>query len=264
MIMGRSLSFNFKIDGSDIKRIAVGNCQSQGARPYQEDSFGSTPIKSSYIKKHGFLAIVADGMGGLSGGAAVSSCTVNSMLGVTLDSNSAEDVRARLTYAMQSINSGIVESGSVGGSTAVAAAIVRKGVFWCSVGDSRLYLYRNGVLHQLTEDLDHMNLLLEDVIKGRMSYGKADKDPKRDALEQYIGYRKGMISPDANLKPLIPRKGDRLLLCSDGVYNAMPKEELACAVSLHAQEAADDILLRVAAKNYSNQDNFTSMVLEFI
>ena len=64
-------------------------------------------------------------------------------------------------------------------------------------------------------------------------------------------------------KPLIPEKNDKLLMCSDGVYNALSSDELSEALSYPAGEAAVKIENLVISKGYSNQDNFTAVVLEF-
>ncbi len=67
-----------------------------------------------------------------------------------------------------------------------------------------------------------------------------------------------------NIRPLVPRSGDKVLICSDGVYNALTDKEMAAALSLPAQNAADSIASGIIGKNYSNQDNNTAVVLEFI
>lgn len=252
-----------KFAGSDVRKIAFGSISNQGARNYQEDSFGFSSIEKESIKKYGFTAVVADGMGGLSGGDRVSAYVVSSMLELQKSCDASVPVHIHLAQSLKMINSGVLSSGIRGGSTAVVVMCLPEGVHWCTAGDSRVYLFRGGELTALNEDSDYMNDLIEQVISGEMTYEEAGENSKKDALAQYIGY-KGGISPDGNSKPFVPQKNDKLLLCSDGVYNALTAEELSESLAFGAFEAANIIENKVLAKAYSNQDNFTAIVLEFI
>ncbi len=252
-----------KFKGSDVRKIALGSINNQGARNYQEDSFGFSSIDKADVDKYGFTAIVADGMGGLSGGAQVSSYVVYSMLEMQKNRDSSMPVSIYLSQALCRVNSSIVLNGMTGGSTAVVVMCLPTGVHWCTVGDSRVYLFRDKTLTVMNEDSDYMNQLIEQVISGEMTFDEAGEDRKKDSLAQYMGH-KGGITPDVNAKPLIPKINDKLLLCSDGVYNALTAEELSAALSYPAEQAAAILEKNILAKGYSNQDNFTAVVLEFI
>lgn len=252
-----------KFDGSDVKKIAFGCISNQGARNYQEDSFGFSSVEKENVKNYGFTAVVADGMGGLSGGDRVSAYIVSSMLELQKSRNASMPVHIHLAQSLRAINNSVLASGIRGGSTAVVVMCLPSGVHWCTAGDSRVYLFRDGKLTALNEDSDYFNDLIEQVISGDMTYEEADENAKKDALAQYIGF-KGGINPDGNSKPFIPKISDKLLLCSDGVYNALTAGELAESLTFEAAEAANVIENRVLAKGYSNQDNFTAVVLEFI
>lgn len=69
--------------------------------------------------------------------------------------------------------------------------------------------------------------------------------------------------PDVNRIPLVPKCGDKLLICSDGVYNALTDEEMERALFHFAQDAANALADAILKKNYENQDNNTAVVLEF-
>lgn len=264
MTMSRSKFFvRMKFAGSDVRKIAFGSISNQGARNYQEDSFGFSSFEKENVRNYGFAAVVADGMGGLSGGDKVSAYVVSSMLELQKSRNTAIPVHIHLAQSLRAINSSVLSSGIKGGSTAVVVICLPCGVHWCTAGDSRVYLFRNGRLTALNEDSDYMNELIEQVISGDMTYEEAEENTKKDALAQYVGF-KGGITPDGNSKPFIPIKNDKLLLCSDGVYNALTSAELIESLAFGASEAANIIENRVLAKGYSNQDNFTAVVLEFI
>lgn len=264
MTMSRSKFFvRMKFEGSDVRKIAFGSISNQGARNYQEDSFGFSSIEKESIKNYGFTAVVADGMGGLSGGDRISSYVVSTMLELQKSRNVTMPVNIHLAQSLRAINSSVLSSGIKGGSTAVVVMCLPCGVHWCTAGDSRVYLFRSGKLTALNEDSDYFNSLIEQVISGDMTFEEAGENTKKDALAQYVGF-KGGITPDGNTKPFVPKKNDKLLLCSDGVYNALTSTELMEALTFEASEAANVIENRVLAKAYSNQDNFTAVVLEFI
>lgn len=259
--MAQDFSVRLKIAGSDVKRIAIGNSQHRGARPYQEDSFGYTPLDRA--TKDGFAAVVADGMGGMSAGDKVSSYTVSAMLEMRNQVSNMSPVPVRFRQMISAINQKVCSSGVGGGCTASAVFCCDEGVYWCSVGDSRIYIQRNGMLFQLTEDGDHQNDLLNEVIAGELMFDEMMCDESKDSLARYIGFN-GELNPDVSITPLIPKIGDKLLICSDGVYNALSVGEMSRALSLPAQNAADALLDGILQKNYPNQDNCTAVVLEFL
>lgn len=262
--MKRNNAFiRMKFAGSDVLKIAFGCINNQGARNYQEDSFGFSSVEPAEIKRQGFTAIVADGMGGLSGGAQISSYAVLAMLEMQKNRDPNMPVNIHLAQSLRAINNSVLASGMKGGTTCAAVMCLPTGLYWCTVGDSRIYLVRDGSLTALNEDADYLNRLIEQVISGELSYEDAGNDEKKDALAQYIGCRSG-IDPDVNSKPFVPRKGDKILICSDGVYNALPTPELLAALAAPASEAAEVIETRVLSKGYPDQDNFTAIVLEFM
>lgn len=236
--------------------VDVGCIQDQGGRDYQEDTVGFSELPEGKPAER-FSAIVADGMGGMSSGAFVSDYAVKSLLAAEPDSP------AEILSAVSRISGEIAAGGSHGGTTLAAVYILPEGVYFCSVGDSRIYLLRDGEFTQLTADQDYMSMLLDRVIDGKIDWQQAKSDPERNALAQFVG--SGVqLYPDMNCIPLRTQPGDRLLICSDGVYNALSREDLRQSLTLTAGGAAEDILGRVLARGYANQDNFTAVVLQFM
>ena len=250
---------SLNISGSDVTEISIGNAQSRGARDYQEDRFGYTPLDK--VDSNGFVAVVADGMGGLAAGDKVSSYVVSSLLRMR-DLISRGNVSDKFREMVSQLNHDVVHGGTGGGCTLAAAYCRSDGIYWCSVGDSRIYLFRSGMVFQLSEDGDYQNQLLDDVIAQRLSFEDMIANKKKDSLVHYIG-SKSEPMPDVNIRPLVPRSGDKLLICSDGVYNALSDEEMSLALSQPAQQAADALASAIINKNYTNQDNNTMIVLEF-
>lgn len=259
--MADRFTVSLSISGSDINEIIIGNAQRRGARDYQEDSFGYTPLFKA--GDEGFAAVVADGMGGLSAGDQVSAYAVSAIIEMCSQIGSAAAVHTKFRQMISEINRKVVLGGSGGGCTAASVFCRGDGVYWCSVGDSRIYIFRNGMIFQLSEDGNFQNRLLDDVIAEKLTYESMADNDKKDSLVQYIG-SKNEPEPDVNIFPLIPESGDKLLICSDGVYNALSQEEMSRALSVTAQEAADALIEEIVKKNYENQDNNTAVVIEFV
>lgn len=247
--------------GCGVGGIAVGGIQHRGAREYQEDSYGFSEVTAGKPLQR-FTAVVADGMSGLSAGAFVSDYCVKKLLEADIGTENTP-IHEQLTNAVRRISGEIAAGGSRGGSTLAAVVCVPQGVYFCSVGDSRIYLLRGGVLTQITEDGDYFSVLLERVISGGITFAQAYSDPDKDSLSQYMGSG-AFLTPDRNIIPFAPRAGDRILICSDGVYNSMSGEEILQSLTLSAGAAVEDITGRILAKGYTNQDNFTAVVLEFL
>lgn len=250
-----------RFPGCGVVGIAVGGIQHQGAREYQEDSYGFSEVTPGKPLQR-FTAVVADGMGGLSSGAFVSGYCVNKLLEADIGEGHIP-IHEQLTSVVRRISGEIAAGGSRGGSTLAAVVCVPQGVYFCSVGDSRIYLLRRGVLTQLTEDGDYFSVLLDRVISGSLKFTQALSDPDKDALSQYMGSGT-FLTPDRNIIPFAPQPGDRFFICSDGVYNALSSEEILQSLTLSAGAAVEDIAGRILAKGYTNQDNFTAVALEFL
>lgn len=242
---------------SGAGRISCACMTHQGARDTQEDCSGISEIPENGIAER-FTAVIADGMGGLPAGAGTSRFAVRELLAADITGNIPE----QLCGAFRSISANIKASGSGGGTTLAAVLCLPEGVYFCSAGDSRIYLQRGGVLTQLTEDGDYFGELLDRVSAGTLTYAQAESDPEKASLPQYIGSG-AYIQPDCSLLPFQPRAGDRLMLCTDGVYNALTEDEIMQSLCLSARGSAEDILGRILARGYGNQDNFTAVTLEF-
>ncbi len=260
--MGNEFKISVFFDDSDVTAVSIGNIQHQGKRDYQEDSFGYTSLEQDEVYDKGFIAVVSDGMGGMSNGDEISRYAVSAMLEMRDQTDKMTPVHIRFTQMLNRINDAVVNKGTGGGATICAVFCTQNGIFWCSSGDSRIYLKRDKTLTQLSRDFDYMDILLDRVIDGEISMEEALNDPQKDNLAAYVGLNE-KLSPDVNIRPFIPCKGDRLLICSDGVYNAIPGDELSQILTLQAQDSADEIRRSILRKNYDNQDNFTAVVLEF-
>lgn len=248
---------------SEVTKISIGTMHNKGMRSYQEDSYGYTSAANSHgAKKRCFVAAVSDGMGGMCGGKEISSYAVSAMLEFDSRINTLRTMSECFRTAFNEINSEVLYRGIGGGATLCAVCCTKQGVFWGAIGDSRIYLFRSGRLYQLSRDTDYMDVLLDSVIKGDISFSDALCDPQKDSLAAYIGADAELL-PDCNILPLSPHKSDGILICTDGVYNALSDAELVGMLSLSAQESVDAISEAIIGRLIPDQDNNTAIVLKF-
>lgn len=245
-------------------RCDVGKVHEQGARESQQDCFAVSPDEMR--GEYGLLAVVADGMGGLSDGDKVSQAAVGAMLdGFCAAQGDGQSVLLELLQkANLAVNRVLgIENLSKSGST-LAAALIRGGRFhWLSVGDSRIALLRGGALIQLNREHIYKNELLLSAVNGSESFASALSHPKAAGLTSYLGMGR-LKYVDIPASPIEVLPGDVFILMSDGVYNALDERELISALSRPAQRAADEIRRAVTAKGYKTQDNFTAVIIEAV
>lgn len=247
-----------------IPGISLGKIHDVGRRDYQQDSFGQTAV----LRNTGILAVLADGMGGLSGGERVSQKIVMEALtfGSTLQAN---QVPTALPGMVAGINHAVNQMlGPKGlytsGSTVVSALITGNALRWISVGDSRIYLYRDGQISQLSRDHDLLQDWMPDILEGKRSMAEALRDPNGRKLTSFIGMGE-LRHVDYNRTPIPLLPGDRVLLMSDGVYGTVSDAEMAAILRDcgSVQLAASHIGQRIMGAALPYQDNYTLIVLGY-
>lgn len=143
------------------------------------------------------------------------------------------------------------------GTTICAAGLTEEGeVAIVNVGDSRAYVLHDGSLQQLSHD---HTVTAELVRRGELSDTEAVDHPYRRVLTRALG-----VGPDVELDSLTHRltAGDRLVLCSDGLVNEMPDDEIASVLAAkeYLQAAADSLIERVRSRG--GQDDVSVVVAE--
>lgn len=238
-----------------------------GKRNAQQDSFGTSDVKCiGEIQERGFLAVVADGMGGLSDGDVISRMTVVNMLEQFECCTDCEVLPSTLLKLVYDTNEKVI--GKIGednlgtsGSTLVAVALKGKELSWISVGDSHIYVYRDGHLRKVNKDHNYGSQLDEKVARGEISEEEALEAGQRNALTSYMGMGE-LAAVDQNEKPIALESGDRVLLMSDGVYGTISDVAICEFMKKPLNNAAIllDSSIRMADK--SNQDNYTCVIIE--
>lgn len=244
-------------------RLSVACWQDVGRRSTQQDSYLCTGVAA--YPERGVLAAVADGMGGLSNGRAVSEALIRALeegfscLDPQL--NGADlllELAARLNAQINQMLRGQAQSGST-----LAAAVIREGLLhFLSVGDSRVYLYRGGGLIQLTREHIFQETLAVRALNGEIPAGQIRANRQAHALSSYFGI--GHIPAlDRNDEGIRLKAGDKLLIASDGVFGPLTAAQMEEALRLPPKEAADALGALIAAANWPQQDNSTALVLEY-
>ena len=207
---------------------------------------------------------VADGLGGHQGGEVASAAAVEPL--AALDGREfagAGEAAEALAAAIREGNAAILEraAGDPGlwgmGTTVTAAALAgERHLQLAHVGDSRAYLLRDGSLEQLTTD---HTVVGELVRRGRLTPEQAAIHPERSILTRAVGLdpRVPVDTPD----PLELRDGDQVLLCSDGLTEAVDDDRIAELLSAGADGEAACRSLIDAANAAGGPDNITVVLL---
>ena len=212
----------------------------------------------------GTLAIVADGMGGHQAGEVASRTAIDTISRCYFSaSNGKRTTPSRaLQTAIEAANQLIHEQAAsdsrlAGMGTTCVALALRDGQAWgAHVGDSRMYLVREGEIHPLTED----HSLVADLV----SKGLISADEARDHADKNVILRALGTQPDVEVstwsRPLEIEPGDRFLLSSDGLHDLVRDEEiLALAGKGDPTEAAEALI--ALAKERGGHDNITVGIL---
>lgn len=248
----------------------------RGQRKNQEDTcdfyFQPAPNKDNLTnhQTHGkLLAVLADGMGGHVGGAFASRLVCSSFISNYSDQNSFDEPQ-KLTdtthKANQIIQEKITEDQSLKGmgSTLVSATFEEDNLYWVSVGDSLIYLYRNNQITQLNEEHSYYQDLLKQVEMGIISLEQAQTHPQKNAITSAImGIDiKHIDAPKAPFK-LLP--GDWVILASDGILT-LSEDNIASLITankhLGTKVVIKELLDKITREKKSNQDNATIMAIK--
>ncbi len=233
-----------------------------GDRADQQDS------ADCLLSQTGGMVTVCDGMGGHDGGKLASSMTVDGLIGMYAVQPADAPLPPLLQDAADMLDDRVcrltLPDGTPmrAGTTLVSVVIREQELYWLSVGDSRLYIFRGGELVQITRDHIYRYMLEEQLRTGEITRERYEAELTRgESLVSFIGVG-GLRQIDVNPLPFSLRAEDRVLLTTDGLYKLVPDEEI-CAVLSNFPNGADALQAleqkaRRAAKNRMlSRDNMT-------
>ncbi len=219
-----------------------------------------------YYNRQGYLlALLADGMGGHQAGDVASMQTVEDIgkKWQEAEVDTGEEVAKWLIQTIQDENQVIKELGESRaelngmGTTIVAVVSIADQFIIAYVGDSRIYLLREGQLIQLTEDHSLVNELVK---SGEISPEMAVNHPRKNVLTRSIGMPNTLEVDVANH---FYQEDDYLLLCSDGLTNMVTEGEMAQIIEESPSMPAALQALIDRANEYGGLDNITALLLHY-
>lgn len=244
----------------------VGNLQGIGSRDHQEDSFALiNALDVNNILQNGLYAIVADGMGGMKDGKQVSENAVAEFVEAFQGLDRDADIPRQLADNVHLINSRLHQRFQGDGGTTVVSVMIYNGMaYWCSVGDSTIYLKRNGGLYRLNEEHTYRNKLYMEGL-GKESINKLEVEGNEDCprLSEFLGNVR-IETIDYNRKPLRLLKDDVILLCSDGISGVLEEETILDALAYPPEAACEQLKRDIEKKCHRNQDNYTALVISCV
>jgi serine/threonine protein phosphatase PrpC len=226
-------------------------------------------VRTHHPGPKGSLFMVADGMGGAAAGEIASSMAVEIVLAelqrrwVELESAQPAAFAAALKAATETANEKIhryaadhPENRGMG-TTATIAGLLGDTLYLCQVGDSRAYLVRDGVARQITKDQSLMQKLIE---ANELTEEEAERSERRNIILQALG-PEAVIKVDLTHQRV--RRGDTLVLCSDGLSGQVGKDEIARVVMAEPDLMTVCKTLIDLANSSGGPDNITVIAARF-
>ena len=250
-----------QLDMTKGYRINASTGIHKGDRDYQQDQV--TLLSHPHVKGC-LLGVVADGMGGRSGGRKASDQVM--MTAKQLFDRYAPDTDDATSALVQLVNEAhtVIRLTAVSSEqephSTIAAFLINPGgdCHWAHSGDSRIYHYHGDKLIKRTSDHSYVQTLVD---KGELTEEEANVHPKSNILMGCLG---------ADTEPpvathFIPklRAGDTLMACSDGVWHYFTSAELGSALAaLSAREATEFLIEKARARAHGGGDNLSMVVIK--
>lgn len=208
------------------------------------------------------LFVVADGMGGHSGGEVASSLAVKTVEEFVSEESGRMEPRKLVAKAYEKASHKIfdhaqkVEPNLTGMGTTMVVLYYQDGYLYIgNVGDSRAYLFRQPNLWQVTEDHSLVN---EQLRAGLLTEQQAENFYGRNVITRSVGYERE-VDPDVYERKL--EDGDAFLVCSDGLSGLVDDKDIADIMSRHQAESVVDACVERALAN-GGDDNVTVLYLK--
>lgn len=232
-----------------------------GNRSEQQDACAMSAPDVYPVK--GLLAVLSDGMGGMSEGSKYSRIATEVMISRFESEPAQADMSTELLGLFLSAQQQALTAATEdqeGGAT-VVAVLIRQGMCaFLSCGDSRIYLLRGGGLIQLNREHVLSTVLDERVALGYLPEEEALYNTRRASLTSHLGMHP-LKAVDRNLRPFDLLPEDRLVLMSDGVFHTLNEGMLLPLLQGPLDQAADHVIKRLAALAHPKQDNASLLLI---
>jgi serine/threonine protein phosphatase PrpC len=266
--------------GSEVRVKLFARTDVGQVREHNEDNFLVADLtrrsrglmeanRSAAVGPHGDVFAVCDGMGGAAAGEIASQLAVDIIYEHMVEGlekspvSSRDDIARRLVHAVEAAGLRIFQEAKLDrtrrgmGTTVTASALVDDHVFFAQVGDSRGYILRGGVLTQVTRDQSLVNQLIE---AGQLTEEEAETFEHNNIILQALG-TSDTVQVDLTFADL--RRGDMMLLCSDGLSGMVRFDEIR-DIMRSSQEPLDICkALTERANQAGGHDNITVIIVVF-
>ncbi len=212
------------------------------------------------------LCILADGMGGYTGGEIASRLACNSAAKYIKDNFDKERVYIKeelmelIKLAMEYSNTIVYEKSREKkeleqmGTTLEVCLIYNNRAYIGHIGDSRIYRIRQNIMRKITVDHSYVQKLVKD---GTITKEEAINHPKKNMLMKALGCEE-QIEPDIMVKGFNPK--DIILMCSDGLTNMIAEQEIYNIIEQNTETATENLIKK--AKELGGRDNITVIIVE--
>jgi protein phosphatase len=264
----------------DVVVSVFGRTDVGRTREHNEDAFVVADLTTNNatlqpeVRTHvagpkGTLFMVADGMGGAAAGEIASDMAVKIVLGemqtgwiakpLTSTEAFVRAIKQATKAANEQINAYAANHPEYRGmgTTATIAGLLGDTIYLAQVGDSRAYLVRSGVARQITKDQSLMQKLIE---AGELTEEEAEHSERRNIILQALGPEPS-VKVDLTHQQL--RRGDVLVLCSDGLSGQVSKDEIAAVVAQEQDLTSACKALIDRANANGGPDNITVIIARF-
>lgn len=244
--------------------------QHRGRRENQEDYYAfadATHPSEEPLSK--LLLVIGDGLGAHAGGSVASYLAVGSFIKAFHDNELSGGWRLRVALEAANETLGIMTSrlphvDQIMGTTLVGLLVTQNTLQWISVGDSPVFLFRDGKLIRINADHSLAPMLEERVARGEITAEEAAHHPDRHTLQSAVlGLPLTLV--DTVMDPMPLQKGDIIVGASDGIFTLTTKQlEDLLSFGRHttADKIADAIIFSIRRVNYERQDNITVGVIK--
>lgn len=195
-------------------------------KKYNEDAVDICEISD------GVLGILCDGVGSDNGGD-LAARLVTKSIARFFETLETDDYLERIKLSIQEANQFVVAHSSINTSvdnmaTTVDVVFVKQNfIYWGHLGDSRIYLFRDGKLNQVSKDHSLVQKLVDE---GFITLKQAENHPRKNVILKAIGNKSG-VEPDLSKMKLNDFVNTKIFMCSDGIHNLLTKQEIESIIS---------------------------------
>ncbi|MBW1752940.1 MAG: Stp1/IreP family PP2C-type Ser/Thr phosphatase [Deltaproteobacteria bacterium] len=242
--------------------VTIGSASHIGMEKAENQDYCSYHIPASGAEsKKGTLLALADGMGGMGGGALASRIAVDSLM-ETYYNDKSDNVTESLTKAFLKANKQVIDKGAEHvetarmGSTLTAVVITKNKMYYSHVGDSRGYLIYGNEITQFTEDHSYVTSMVK---AGVITAEEAETHPDRHVITKAIGLEAELTVDAAPIDRLL-EKNLYILLCCDGLHGVVSDEVMVSTLNEYREPDVVAEKLVDKANENGGPDNITVLI----